>query len=98
MIMNAKQRKQLAVRARTSIRENFGIPSAIGWLPVCAAMTVKWSHPFVWVLTAVEEIDSDSSDIEAVGVGTQFDTNHGEMGKCRFSSIVASSVAASLSC
>jgi hypothetical protein len=54
MINYAKQRKQLAVRATAGIRENFGMPPATGWLSDCAAMPVKWSHPFLWALTAVE--------------------------------------------
>jgi len=44
-----------------------GIPSAVEWLPVCAAMLVKWSHQFLLALTVVEEIASDSANIEAVG-------------------------------
>ena len=67
MIMNAKQRKQLAVRARTSIRENFGIPPVAGWLLVCAAIAVKWPHQFLSAWTVVEAIASERVDIEAVG-------------------------------
>jgi hypothetical protein len=71
VINYAKQRKQLAVRAKAGTREKLGIPPGAGWFLVCAVIPVKWSHPFLWMLTVVQEIASEIRDIEAV----RFDPN-----------------------
>jgi hypothetical protein len=86
------------MRARACIRNNFGLSPATRILSVCAAMLVQRDLQFRSVLTVVGEITLDITEIEAVGFGPNLMQTMERWKKCRFLSIVASSVTASSRC